>query len=56
MKSSFKTWLRDLYYQYRDEGGTLSHKEYWDQNRVWLKRRFKEQRTVRIDEDDGELS
>ena len=56
MKSNFKAWLRDLYYLYRDEGGALSHKEYWDQNREWLKRTFKENRTVRVDEDDGELS
>ena len=56
MKTNFKAWLRDLYYQYRDEGGDLSHKQYWDQNREWLKRTFKEQHTVRVEEDDGDLS
>ena len=57
MKTNFKGWLRDLYYQYRDEGGELSHKQYWDQNREWLKRTFKEQQhTVRVEEDDGDLS
>jgi phage antirepressor YoqD-like protein len=56
MKTNFKAWLRDLYYQYRDEGGELSHQQYWDQNRLWLKRTFKEQHTVRVEEDDGEPS
>jgi hypothetical protein len=56
MKSNFKAWLRDQYYLYRDEGGELSHKDYWDTNRLWLKRVFKEQHTVRVEEDDGEPS
>jgi hypothetical protein len=56
MKSNFKAWLRDQYYLYRDEGGDLSHRDYWDQNREWLKRTFKEQHTVRVEEDDGDLS
>ena len=57
MKTNFKAWLRDLYYQYRDEGGELSHKQYWDENREWLKCTFKEQQhTVRVEEDDGDLS
>ena len=56
MKTNFKAWLRDLYYQYRDEGGELSHQQYWDQNRLWLKRTFKEQHTVRVEEDEGEPS
>ena len=56
MKSNFKAWLRDLYYQYRDEGGDLSHRDYWDTNREWLKRTFKESHTVRVEEDDGEPS
>ncbi len=56
VKSSFRTWLRDLYYQYRDEGGVLSFADYWAANREWLRRTFKESNTVRVDEDDGELS
>ena len=56
MKSNFKAWLRDQYYLYRDEGGELSHKDYWDANRLWLKRIFKEQQHVTVHEDDGEPS
>jgi hypothetical protein len=56
VKSSFRTWLRDLYYEYRDEGGVLSFADYWAANREWLRRTFKESHTVRVEEDDGEPS